>query len=94
MRVKWLRTALTNLDEIADFIAQDNPKAAHQVVAHIYKQVEILADQPALGRLGRIHGTRELVIGGLPFIIPYRVRAGKVEILRVLHSARQWPKKF
>jgi len=94
MRVKWLRKALTNLDEIADFIAQDSPTAAREVVARIHEQAVLLGDQPAIGRPGRVHGTRELVISGLPFIVPYRVRGGKVEILRVLHSARLWPKKF
>ena len=47
-----------------------------------------------MGRHGRIEGTRELVIPGLPYIIPYRVKNNVIEILRVLHAARKWPDGF
>jgi toxin ParE1/3/4 len=47
-----------------------------------------------MGRQGRIDGTRELVIHGLPYIIPYRVRRGRVEILAVIHAARRWPTRL
>lgn len=94
MRTRWLRRALRDLDDIAAFIAADSPPAATQVVGEIVRQVNLLADQPALGRPGRIPGTRELVISGLPFIVPYRVRNDTVELLRVMHAARQWPSGF
>jgi len=44
-----------------------------------------------MGRPGRASGTRELVISGTPFILPYWVRSGEVEILRVMHASRHWP---
>jgi plasmid stabilization system protein ParE len=44
--------------------------------------------------VGRIPDTRELVVVDTPFIVPYRVRDGDVEILAVFHSARQWAEKF
>ena len=94
MQTKWLRRALRDLDEIATFIAADSPPAATQVIGEIVRQVDLLADQPALGRPGRVPGTRELVIIGLPFIVPYRVRNDTVELLRVMHGARQWPAGF
>ena len=47
-----------------------------------------------MGRPGRVLGTRELVIGGLPYIIPYRVRDNYVDILRVLHTSRRWAEKL
>ena len=53
--------------------------------------VELLATHPASGRIGRVPGTRELVITGTPYIVPYRVRGDAVEILRVFHGARKWP---
>ena len=57
-------------------------------------QAEVLLARHAVpGRPGRVLGTRELVIQGLPYIIPYRVRDNHVEILRVLHTARRWPGK-
>jgi plasmid stabilization system protein ParE len=89
-----LRRALLDIDEIGEFIAQDSPTAARQTIAQIVQQVGLLTGQPALGRPGRVPGTRELIIPTLPFIVPYRVRGGAIEILRVMHSARQWPKRF
>jgi plasmid stabilization system protein ParE len=74
MRVKWLRTALRNLDEEATHIAADDAAAAHLVVARVLKAVEQLADQPGLGRPGQVPGTRELVVLNTRYIVPYRVR--------------------
>ncbi|HLJ27285.1 MAG TPA: type II toxin-antitoxin system RelE/ParE family toxin [Candidatus Angelobacter sp.] len=94
MYVKWLRTALRNLDEIGEYVANDNPKAADRAVTAIWDAVQLLSDFPALGRPGRVLGTRELVVSGTPYIIPYRIRGNRVEILRVFHGARKWPKRF
>ncbi|OAG28407.1 type II toxin-antitoxin system RelE/ParE family toxin [Thermodesulfatator autotrophicus] len=89
--LKWLRLALRDLDKIASYIAKDNPTAAQKVVQRIYEVALNLRDYPALGRLGRVPGTRELIISGFPFILVYRVKGRRVEILRVLHGARKWP---
>lgn len=91
MRVRWLRKALLNLDQAANYIAQDNPKAAAEFVIHLRDSALMLGEQPNLGRVGRISGTRELVIANYPYILPYRVRNDAVEILRILHTARKWP---
>jgi toxin ParE1/3/4 len=87
VRVRWLRRALRNLDEEAAYIARDDPQAAAQVVERIATSVDLLATQPALGRPGRVPGTRELIVPGTPYIVPYRVRDDTVEILRVFHGA-------
>ena len=94
MRVRWLKRALKNLDEEAEYIARDNPQAAARIVERIATSVDRLVTHPASGRLGRVPGTRELVISGAPYIVPYRVRDETVEILRVFHAARKWPEKF
>ena len=94
MRVRWLRTALANLEAEAQYIARDSPAAAGRAVATIARSVERLAEYPASGRPGRVAGTRELVVPGTPYIIPYRVRGGAVEVLRVFHGARRWPPKL
>lgn len=91
MRVRWLRTALLNLDREAAYIARDNPRVAAEFVIHLRDSALMLGEQPNLGRAGRIPGTRELVIPNSPYIIPYRVRNESVEILRVFHTARKWP---
>lgn len=83
--------ALRNLREEFDYIAQDDPQAASRVVAKVEAAVALLAEQPALGRTGRVPGTRELVIPETPYVVPYRVRGQRVEILRVFHARRRWP---
>ena len=91
MRIRWLRTALANLDAEAEYIARDNPAAAARVVKTIVDTVDQLKQYPAMGRPGRLTGTRELVIPGTPYVIPYRVRENAIEVLRVFHPARRWP---
>ncbi|MBH8572974.1 hypothetical protein I8752_08065 [Nostocaceae cyanobacterium CENA369] len=44
--------------------------------------------------IGRIAGTRELVITRTPFIVAYRVRADQIEILAVIHATRRWYDNF
>ena len=92
MQVRWLRRALKNLDEEATYIARDDPVAA--IVERIVASVERLGRHPASGRPGRVPGTRELVVSGTPYLVPYRVRGETVDILRVFHAARKWPEKF
>ena len=94
MRVRWLSIALANLDAEAEYIAEDNPAAAGRVVQRIFRAADLLEKNPALGRPGRVAGTRELVVAETPYILPYRVRGEVVEILRVFHAARKWPKRF
>ena len=94
MRLRWLRTALRNLDEEAAYIAADDPAAARLVVARVLEAVAQLADQPGLGRPGRVPGTRELVIARTRYAVPYRVKRDAVEILRVFHTSRRLPKRW
>lgn len=94
MQVKWLRRALENLDEEAAYIAKDSPRMAAELVRHLQDSVAMLAEHSNMGRPGRIAGTRELVVTRFPYILPYRVRGGAVEILRVFHTARKWPQRM
>lgn len=96
MQVKWLSKALQNLEDEADYIAQEDPAAAKLVVQRIFDSVNLLSDNPAIGNPGRIHGTRELVIPHTRYIIPYRVvpQLHRVEILRVFHTSRRLPKNW
>ena len=96
MQVRWLAEALRNVDAEAEYIARNNPTAARAVVRRIYDATRLLSDNPALGRPGRIHGTRELVVPGTRYLIPYRVRPrlNRIEVLRVFHTSRRPPRRW
>ena len=94
MRIKWLRTALRNLDDEASYIALDDVSAAQTVVKRILDAVAQLEDQPGLGRPGRVPDTRELVVLKTRYIIPYRVLGDTISILRVFHTSRRLPGRW
>ena len=94
MRAKWLHQALHNLDEEAAYIAIEDAAAASLVVERVLASVAHLADQPGLGRPGRVPGTRELIVHKTRYVVPYRVRGRTVEILRVFHSSRRPPERW
>ncbi|MFQ5939545.1 MAG: type II toxin-antitoxin system RelE/ParE family toxin [Alphaproteobacteria bacterium] len=91
MRIVWSPTAVRDLQHVRDCIAERNPRAATAVSRKILKAVQALSELPSTGRPGRLPDTRELVIPGTPFIVPYTVRRGRVEIIAVLHGAQRWP---
>lgn len=91
MIVRWLKSAQRSRFEQLNYIAQDNPSAAIRLDEEIERQTDLLAQYPLMGRAGRVEGTRELVVGRTPFIAVYRVKRKRIEILRLLHGAQQWP---
>jgi toxin ParE1/3/4 len=94
MKIVWSRRALRHLIALRDYIAQESPNSAAVVAYRILNHVDLLATQPQMGRPGRIVGTRELVIPGVPYIIPYRVRGERLELLAVFHGRQKWPDKI
>ncbi len=90
----WRRVALTDLEEIRRYITRQNPQAGSRMRTRIRSAVGRLAEQPNLGRAGRVEDTRELVIAGTPYIVVYRVLDNRLRILAVIHGARRWPTHF
>ena len=88
MPIKWTKTALASADEIAGYIAKDNPTRAASFVLELQAGVNKLQTHPGMGRAGRVPGTRELVLHK-NYIAIYRVRGDSVEILRLHHAARK-----
>jgi len=94
MLVRWTQKALDNLEDAVEYIAADNPTAASGVAKKIWDASQLLVDQPGMGRPGRFSGTRELIITGLPYILPYMEKEGVICILRVMHTSMKWPREF
>jgi toxin ParE1/3/4 len=95
--VVWAEAALDDLDSIIAYIAADNPSAAKKVVDRIETTVDRLG-RMSTGRRGRVTGSYEKSVSGLPYIIAYAIQplphgTERIVILRVIHTARDWPKE-
>jgi toxin ParE1/3/4 len=87
MRIRWTAPARRAFTQHIAFIADDDPDAADRVRVAILEAIELLAEYPHRGRLGRREGTRELVIAQFPsYIVVYRVAKSEVRILRIWHG--------
>jgi len=91
VKLRWLQFGSVSLRRHVEFIAHENPAAAAGVRRRIRSAVLRLLDFPESGRMGQVPGTRELVVANLPYIVVYRVTGDVVEILRVFHTASDWP---
>ena len=93
-RYRLTPEAAHDLDEITDFIAADNPRAAARLIDSLEEKCQALADMPGMGR------SREELAPNLSsslvgkYVIFYRPDAEGVEIIRVIHGARDIPKLF
>jgi|ERR1700733_1970947 toxin ParE1/3/4 len=86
--VLWTRTALRHLSEAREYIEIDDPEAAARQIDRIELSVNHLRSFPMMGRGGMRSGTREFAVPGTPYILVYRVRGEALEVLAVLHGAR------
>ena len=94
MTVAWSPRAIGHLAALRDYIARENPGAAARTATRLLAAVDRLAALPNLGRPGRVSGTRELVVPGTRYVIPYRVRGERLEIIAVFHGRQRWPKRL
>ena len=94
MTVVWSPRAIGHLAALRDYIARENPGAAARTATRLLAAVDRLAELPNLGRPGRVSGTRELVVPGTRYVIPYRVRGERLEIIAVFHGRQRWPERL
>ncbi|MCJ7526340.1 MAG: type II toxin-antitoxin system RelE/ParE family toxin [Candidatus Aminicenantes bacterium] len=91
MKICWLEKAAIDLEEAYEFISFDNPPAAKNEINKVLEAIERLSGNPGMGKAGRVPKTRELVVADTHYIVIYRVRGNRLEILRIFHGTRQWP---
>jgi toxin ParE1/3/4 len=91
VKVIWSNAAIADRHAIVDFIATDSLRAAAALDIALASRTDALETHPIIGRPGRMPQSRELVLIGTPYIIIYGVSESEIMILRVLHSAQQWP---
>ncbi|HET8637651.1 MAG TPA: type II toxin-antitoxin system RelE/ParE family toxin [Acidobacteriaceae bacterium] len=90
MKIEWTVPALQHIREAREYIEIDNSAAAVRQVDRIEAAVNLLRAFPMMGRTGRRSGTRELPVPGTPYLLVYRVKQESVQVLAVLHGARDW----
>ena len=91
MRIAWTPAAAADLEQISDFLFEQNPATAVRLVRQTYSAASTLKQFPNKGRPAKKEGTRELVLPGLPWIIIYEAGGQAVYIVRILHGAQHWP---
>ena len=89
VEIVWSALSRTRLREIRAYVARDKPEAAERLATRIVAMLEALKNQPYLGRVGAEPGIRELVIGGTPYIVLYRVDGRRVVISTIWHGAQR-----
>jgi len=94
MNIVWSRRAIRHLVQLRKYIEEDSESNAALTASRILKAVDLLQSHPEMGRPGRITGTRELIIPDTPYVIPYRVRRGRLELIAVFHGRQRWPEKL
>lgn len=90
MNVHWTATARRHLKAIHDYIARDSPVYARRVVARILDHSEHIAAFPESGRIVPEYGrpnVRELFHD--PYRIIYRIKSKSIDVIAVVHGARQ-----
>jgi toxin ParE1/3/4 len=88
VEIVWSALARNRLPEIRAYVARDKPEAAERLAMRIVAVVEALRNHSHLGRIGAEPGIRELVIGGTPYIVLYRVRGERVVIGTIWKGAK------
>ena len=91
MKVVWTQLALADLDSAYNYMTEEKPSAAFKMIERIDQAIRAAGRHPEIGRPGRVSGTRELTVSGTPFVIPYRIKDKRVELLAVIQGARRWP---
>jgi toxin ParE1/3/4 len=94
MKLVWVPLAIQDLLQIRAYIEKDNKAAAARIARQLRIAAKRLTIHPEIGTPGRTGSTRELVLPGTPYILPYRVRHNQIEILSVIHNAQEWPQGF
>jgi toxin ParE1/3/4 len=88
VEIVWSPLARARLEDIHAYVALGNP-AAERLATRIVAVVEALRHHPHLGRAGAEPAIRELVIGGTPYIVLYRLRGMRVTISTIWHAAQR-----
>lgn len=91
MNIVFTASAEADFEAIGDWIAEDDPRRAASFVMELRERCHSLADKPNRFPVARrIEGRLVRKLVHRNYLIFYRVLGGRVEIIRVVHGARDW----
>ncbi|MCP3678588.1 MAG: type II toxin-antitoxin system RelE/ParE family toxin [Deltaproteobacteria bacterium] len=95
MKIVWLPVARQDLQQIENYYCKE---AGKQVSAKILRKIvhsaTFLLEHPYIGHATSSDEVREMQVGSLPFLLPYRVKDKRIEILRVFHESQERPESW
>jgi plasmid stabilization system protein ParE len=91
MQMRYTATALRELDEIFQYIAERSPAAAKAIVERVEQTVALLADFPEMAQRTNERGVLRMPVGSYPFLVFYTIENDEIVILHVRHGARRYP---
>lgn len=94
MKIEWSASALADRHQLIDYLEARSIAAAIMIDDRVDAAFELLRDFPEAGRIGRIAGTRELVVHGTPYVAAYCIESEAIVVLALIHAARAWPDKL
>ncbi len=94
-RIVWAITARTEFQGLLDYVHGRNPQGVGTILRKVSAAVSLLAERPH-GRPGRVAGTYEKTVSGLPYVVAYELDDTAPDdpalvVLRIIHTARNWP---
>jgi toxin ParE1/3/4 len=90
MKVRWTPEAKRDRFNILDYIAEDSSRAADQMDELFGAAAIRLANHAHLGRMGKVPGTRELIVHE-NYRLVYEIEGDVVWLLALVHTSRRWP---
>ena len=94
MRLRWSAVSRQDREQIYNHTRADSPAAARLVDERIVAHARRLLQFPGSGRPGRVANTRELPVPGTSHILVYREIPAAIRVLRLVHTAQEWPDGF
>ncbi len=89
MRIRYLPSALRQLDHVLDYIDARNPRGADRVKERNHAVIELVAAHPMAGEATNRPAQRRVVVNPYPYVVYYRINKDEVVIQRVRHAARR-----
>lgn len=92
LALRWSIKALIDFDEAQSYIDHENHAAAQLVAARIHHAARLLQSNPGIGRPAHVPEARIWIVQRTPYVIVYRVHDDVLEIVRLWHGRRDWPR--